>query len=313
MADVIVRPRRERLSPAAETLRQIRRRWFCYFMMFGTMALLVVFAYFPAFSAFYHSFTIWDGFTPARWAGLKNFREVFTHDVFRKGFANMGWLVGWEVVRSAVFPLICAALMYRLRREGTAYFFRLVYVLPVVVPWVVAVLVWKMFYDPNIGLFNDILRGLGLQGSGWLTDPKTALRSLMFMGFPWMDGVAVLIFLAGLLAIPLEVVEASIVDGCGSSRRFFAIELPLIIPQIRLIVILRVISAMQGFGWQFLVTGGGPVYATTVPAYRMYTEAMGSARFGLGCAVGLILFIVIFGLTLINNKVIKADVEYDAN
>jgi len=282
-------------------------------MMFGTVALLVIFAYYPAFSAFFHAFTIWDGFTPARWAGLKNFYEIFTHEVFRKGFQNMGWLVGWEVVRSAVFPLICAAMMYRLRSEKLAYFFRLIYVLPIVVPWVVSVLVWKMFYDPSIGLFNDILRGLGLKTLGWLTDPKTALASLMFMGFPWMDGVAVLIFLAGFLAIPLEIIEASVVDGCGSFRRFFAIEIPLIVPQIRLIVILRVISAMQGFGWQFLVTRGGPSYATTVPAYRMYTEAMGSARFGLGCAVGLLLFVVIFALTLINNKVIQADVEYQAN
>ena len=313
MSVASVAPTRKQLSPAAHTLRQIKRRWFCYFMMLGTIALLVVFAYYPAFSAFYHSFTIWDGFTPARWAGLKNFREIFTHEVFRKGFQNMGWLVGWEVFRSAVFPLICAALMYRLKSERTAYFFRLVYVLPIVVPWVVSVLVWKMFYEPNIGLFNTVLRGIGMKGSGWLTDPDTALRSLMFMGFPWMDGVAVLIFLAGLLAIPLEVIEAATVDGCSSFRRFFAMEIPLIVPQIRLIIILRVISAMQGFGWQFLVTNGGPVNATTVPAFRMYTEAMGSSRFGLGCAVGLLLFVAIFSLTLINNKVIKADIEYQAN
>ena len=313
MRIAIAQPTKIELSPLGQTLRQIRRRWSCYFMMCGTLALLVIFAYYPAFSALFHAFTIWDGFTPARWAGLKNFQEIFTQEVFRKGFQNMGMLVGWEVVRSAVFPLICAALMYRLRDEKTAYFFRLLYVLPIVVPWVVAVLVWQMLYDPNIGLFNDILRGVGLTGLGWLTDPKTALASLMFMGFPWMDGVAVLIFLAGLLAIPLETIEASVVDGCGSFRRFFAIEMPLVVPQIRLIVILRVIGAMQGFGWQYLATGGGPNHATTVPAYRMYTEAMSSSRFGLGCAVGALLFVAIFALTLINNRVIQTDIEYEAH
>ena len=304
---------KKRMSPFRRTLLEIKRRWFCYFMLTGTMALLVIFAYYPAFSAFYHSFTIWDGFGPARWAGLKNFREVFTTSVFRKGFQNMGVLTTWEILRSAVFPLLCAAMMYRLRSEKLAYFFRLVYVLPIVVPWVVAILVWKMFYYPNIGLFNTTLRAVGLTGIGWLTDPDTALPSLMFMGFPWMDGVAVLIFLAGFLAIPLEIIEASIVDGASSLRRFFSIEIPLIVPQIRLIVILRVISSMQGFGWQYLVTKGGPVYSTTVPAYRMFTEAFGSARYGLGCAVGTLLFVVIFAITLINNKVIQSEVEFEAH
>ena len=134
----------------------------------------------------------------------------------------------------------------------------------------------------------------------------------MFMGFPWIDGVGLLIYLAGLLAIPLEVIEASIVDGASSWRRFFAIELPLIVPQIRLIVILNVIGSFQNFGWQLLVTRGGPMGATTVPAWVMYYQAMFAQRFGIGSAIGVLLFVLIFALTMINKTSIRSSIEYQA-
>ncbi len=296
-----------------DTLRRVRKFWYCYLMMSGTFALLITFSYYPAVSAIYHSFTIWDGFRPAQWIGLQNYREIFTSEViFRKAFVNMSLLVLWQVFRAATFPLIGAALLYRLRDEKTAYFFRLVFVLPIVVPGVVGILVWRQLYEPNVGLFNTVLRAVGLPGSTWLNGPKTALPSLMFMGFPWIDGVGMLIYLAGLLAIPYEIIEASIMDGASSLRRFFAMELPLIVPQIRLIVILNVIGSLQGFGWQLLVTRGGPNNATTVPAWEMYQAAMTAGRFGIASAIGVVLFVLIFTLTLINNAAIRSNIEYEA-
>lgn len=282
-------------------------------MMSGTLILLIVFAYYPAFSAFYHSLTLWDGYRPARWAGLQNYEEIFTTPIYRKAFQNMILLSIWQVARAASFPLLGAALIYRLRSERWAYFFRLLFVLPLVVPGVVAILVWRQLYEPNIGLFNEILTALGLEPLGWLNDPQTALFSLMFMGFPWIDGVGLLIYLAGLLAIPAEVVEAAIVDGASSWKRFFSIELPLILPQVRLIVILNIIGALQDFGWQLIITRGGPVNATTVPAWQMYHEAIFSGRYGIGSAIGVLLFILIFGLTLINQSSIRSSVEYEAS
>jgi len=281
-------------------------------MMAGTMVLLVTFAYHPAVSSFYHSFTIWDGWNPERWVGLANYKEIFSFPLYRRAFRNMLILSSWEIFRAATFPLFGAALVYRIRSERTAYAFRLLFVLPIVMPGVVSILVWRQLYDPNVGLFNEILRGLGMKPLGWLNDPKTALASLLFMGFPWIDGVGLLIYLAGLLAIPLEIIEAAIVDGAGSWKRFFSIELPLILPQIRLVVILNVIGSFQSFGWQLLVTRGGPVRATTVPGWEMYTQAMHSGRFGMGSAIGVVLFALIFTLTLINNAAIRSSVEYQA-
>jgi len=194
----------------------------------------------------------------------------------------------------------------------TGDFFRLLFVLPIVIPGVVGIMVWRQLYEPNFGLFNEILKGLGLQPLGWLNDADTALASLMFMGFPWITGVDMLIFLAGLLAIPLEIIEAAIMDGASSWRRFFSMELPLIVPQIRLIVILSAIQAMQGFGWQLLVTEGGPRNSTTVPAWVMYREAVRAGRFGVGTAIGTVLFLIIFAVTLINKAAIRSTVEYQA-
>lgn len=297
----------------AKTVKLVRKYWYCYVMLLGTFSLLITFSYYPALSAIYHSFTVWDGFRPERWAGLDNYHEIFTSEViFRKGFANMLLLTVWQVVRSSTFPLLGAALLYRMRNEKMAYLFRLVFVLPLVVPGVVGILVWRQLYEPNFGLFNAVLLGLGFKPLAWLNSPNTALFSLMFMGFPWIDGVGLLIYLAGLLAIPSEIIEAATMDGATSLRRFFAMELPLIVPQIRLIVILNVIGSLQNFGWQLLVTRGGPNNATTVPAWEMYQSAMTEGRFGVASAIGVVLFVLIFVLTLVNNSYIRSNVEYQA-
>jgi len=311
---MFIQSRTRERSSLAKTLKRVRQYWFCYVMLLGTFALLITFSYYPAISAIYHSFTVWDGFRPEQWVGVQNYQEIFTSDIiFRKGFANMLLLTIWQVVRSSVFPLLGAALLYRMRNEKLAYFYRLVFVLPLVVPGVVAILVWRQLYEPNFGLFNAILQALGLSPSAWLNSPKTALPSLMFMGFPWIDGVGLLIYLAGLLAIPTEIIEAAKMDGASSLRRFFNMELPLIVPQIRLIVILNVIGSLQSFGWQLLVTRGGPNNATTVPAWEMYQSAMTEGRFGVASAIGVVLFLLIFILTLINQSYIRSNVEYQAD
>ena len=102
-------------------------------------------------------------------------------------------------------------------------------------------------------------------------------------------------------------------DGASSWRRFWAMELPLILPQVRLIVILNVIGAFQNFGWQLLVTSGGPSDSTTVPAWEMFKEAFQVQRYGLGSAIGVLLFVLIFTLTLINRAAIRSSVEFEAH
>lgn len=293
-------------------IRRMSKYWFCYLMLTGTFALLITFQYLPAISSFYHSFTIWDGFRTSRWAGLQNYQEMIASPEIHKGVINMIILGVTRMIYIVICPLAGAGMIYRLRSERWAYFFRLLFVIPVVIPGIVGILVWRQLYEPNVGLFNTILKALSLPTSDWLNAPNSALFSLIFMGFPWIDGVDVLIILAGLLAIPMEVIEAAIMDGASSLRRFFAIELPLLIPQIRLIVILNVIYVLQDFGWQLVVTRGGPISATTVPAWLIYKEAIQGQRYGMASAIGVALFVLVLILTLFNNATIRSNVEYQA-
>jgi raffinose/stachyose/melibiose transport system permease protein len=312
MGTIATRWQKPTVTSLRKVVRRILKYWFCYLMLVGTFALLITFEYLPAVSSFYHSFTIWDGFRAPRWAGLQNYQEMFSSPEVRKGVINMIILGVTQMIRIVICPLIAAGMIYRLRSEKWAYFYRLLFVIPIVIPGIVGILVWRQLYEPNVGFFNTLLRALSLPTSAWLNAPNSALFSLIFMGFPWIDGVDVLIILAGLLAIPTEVIEAATVDGASSLRRFFAIELPLIIPQIRLIVILNVIFVIQSFGWQLVVTRGGPNFATTVPAWLIYKEAMLGQRYGMASAIGVAMFVLVFVLTLINNAAIRSNIEYQA-
>jgi raffinose/stachyose/melibiose transport system permease protein len=294
-----------------KTLRQMRKYWFCYAGLSATFILLIVFSYYPAFSAIYHSFTVWDGSRQARWNGIANYQEIFSNPNFLTSYKNLAILSVWAVFRSVSFPMLAAALLYRLRNENTAYFFRLLFVLPIVIPGLVGILMWQQIYQPSYGLLNTVLKAVGMKTLAWLNDPSSALASLMLVGFPWIDGVGMLIFLAGFLGISRDVIEAAIMDGCTSVRRFFAIELPLIVPQLRVVIILSVIGTLQGFGWQLAVTRGGPLKATTVPAWEMYYAAIFDGRFGVGSAIGVILFLIILVITLINLSIIRSNNEVE--
>lgn len=293
------------------TLAQMRKYWYCYVMISGTFALLILFQYYPAFSAFYHSFTIWDGFRPARWNGLANYREIFTSSViFGRGFLNMMILLIWRLIIVCTAPLMCAGLLFHLKHAKLANFFRLCFVLPIVVPWVVRIYIWRQIYEPNFGLMNEILKSMGLESMLWLSSSKTVLLSIMFSNFPWIDAVSMLIYLAALLAINPEVIDAAVVDGATGWSRFWHVELPLVIPQLRLLIILSIIGGLQDFGWQLLVTQGGPNDASTVPAYEMYHQAMAHQRLGMASAIGVVLFLLILIATLVNNRLIRSNIEY---
>jgi raffinose/stachyose/melibiose transport system permease protein len=293
--------------------QRIWRRRFCYIAMLPTFLLLGIFTYFPAISAFYHAFTAWDGFTPAQWIGFANFAEMFRSDTLQHAWRNLIILTLWPVIQVLTIPVLVAELIFAVRSQRLAHFFRTIFVVPIVVPTTVTIMLWQYFYDPNVGLFNSILQWAGSSARPeWLADYNLALPSLMGVGFPWVNGIAVLIYLAGLLAIPPEVIDAGRLDGAVGFTRFRKLDLPLIMGQIKLMVILTVIGALQYFGLQLFLTNGGPANATTVPAYEMYEAALRDSRFGFASAIGVFLFVIIFTLTVINNRFIRSSVEYDA-
>jgi raffinose/stachyose/melibiose transport system permease protein len=197
-----------------------------------------------------------------------------------------------------------------------------------IIPSLVTLFIWKFFFNPQ-GLLNQFLDYSGLKNSlvwldsnllgwnafvegvpiPWLSHPNLIIPALIIWGFPWIGAVGVLVYLAGLQSIGQEVYEAAELDGINWYQKFLYIELPLIMTQVRLMVILMMIGTLQGFGLQLLLLGpeGGPGGAGMVPGLWMFYRAFVAGEFGYACAVGMVLFVFILVLTYINNKFIRVE------
>jgi ABC-type sugar transport system permease subunit len=292
--------------------KDVRKAYRSYLFLAPTFILLILFSYYPIFSALSHSFTEWKGSGASTWIGLANFRELFADDVMGESSLNTLKLMIGGMIISLTAPLLAAEMIFALKSERAQYLYRVFFVIPMVVPGVVTLLIWGFIYDDNLGLLNQALMALGLGGwqQSWLGDPQTVLYSLLLMGFPWVGGFALLIYYAGLQNIPGEVFESARLDGASGFTRFKAIDLPLLMGQVKLLVVLGFIGGVQGFQGQLLLTNGGPGYSTMVPGMHLYQNAISFDRMGYACAIGVVLFLVILAITYINLKYVKSSSEY---
>jgi raffinose/stachyose/melibiose transport system permease protein len=195
-----------------------------------------------------------------------------------------------------------------------AYFYRVLFVVPMVVPGMVVLMIWRFIYSPNLGLLNEVLRviGLGALARPWLGDFQLALLAIVFIGFPWIAGIGTLIYLAGFQAIPNELLDAAAIDGAGTWARFRRVEIPMVLSQIKLLVILTVIGALQNFATIMVMTNGGPGTTTMVPGLYLYRNAMYYNKMGYACAIGTLIFIITLVLTYLNTRYLRSSVEYTA-
>ena len=307
-----------REAPLAPSKRQrtvwddVRRKANIYLFLVPTFLFLLAFMYYPAVTAIRLSFFSWDGFNDPRWVGLDNFKRIFTDSIMLASIQNMLILAVAHVVIVITTPLLAAELVFHLKSKRWQYWYRVLLVVPLVVPDVVTYLIWQFIFNPSIGLANVLLRNLGLDflANDWLGSHRTVLLSLVLVGFPWIAGINFLIYLAGLQGIPTEVMDAAAVDGATGLRRFWLIDLRLIMGQIKLLVILSVIFSLQSFVLILIMTNGGPGYASMVPGLLMYKAAFQDGRFGYACAIGTALFVVVFALTYINMRYIRSETDY---
>lgn len=292
-----------------------RRRFHLLPYLFIAPALLfaAVFLYYPAWSALYHSLYEWDGSATMTFVGLKNFTDMLNDPIIALSFKNVLKLTAFGMAVELIVPLAAARMIIGLRRHRAQEVFRVLFIIPLVVPLVVYYLMWQFIYDPTSGLLNTTFAALHLPWQpGWLGDPNLALYSLMFVGFPFVDGFGLLIYTAGLQAIPQEVLEAAQVDGAGTMSRFFKIEMPLILGQIRLLMVLTLIQGIQQITAVLILTGGGPANLTMIPGVALYNDAFGNYQYGYACAIGSVMFFVILILTALNFRFLRPGVEYDA-
>ena len=287
--------------------QRIRKALPLYLALLPTFALLLVFLYYPAFLAILRSFYKWDIGLPAEFVGLNNFVRMLDDRVFLLSLKNISYITIWLMFHATVIPLIVAEMIFAVRSARWSIWLRVGMVLPAIIPSVVTYLVWRQIYDGSTGLLNVILSGIGLDSWSrvWLGDPNTAIWAIIFSGFPWINGVNTLITLAGLQAINPEMLEASQLDGAGTLQRIRYVDMHLVVGQIKLNLVRAVIGAVQMFEIVFIMTNGGPFKRTMVPALWLYRNGFEYHRMGYASAIGVVLFVVILLLTIINLKVLS--------
>ncbi|THF77971.1 ABC transporter permease subunit [Cohnella fermenti] len=288
--------------------RDIWRAKWIYLGLAPSFLLIFVFLYFPAFSGLFHSLYKWQPGGTTTFIGLDNFKRMIHDPYVTKGFGNLLILIVTGLIKTIIPPLIVAELIYHLCGKKLQYGFRTAFTASMVIPAVAGLLIWQNFYDPNMGLFNNFLQliGLGSWAHGWLGDPKTALWALIFIGFPFVGILQLLVFYAGLLAIPGELTESAKMDGANLSRIIRSIHLPMLSGQFKFLIILALIGIIQDFNGIMIVTGGGPMDSTYVPALQMYYAATKFSDLGYASALGVSMFAVILVITVINMKFIKS-------
>ena len=270
--------------------------WVVFFLAPSAVPL-VMFTLVPMVNSAWVSLHEWNLISPQRWVGLDNYRHLLADPMTRQVFWHtLLYVVGY-------LPLVYVgglALAVALNRRMPAQaFFRAAYFLPVVTSWVVVALVWKWLLNPQNGLVNHLLGAVGLGQPGWWTDPAWALPSVV-LASAWKDlGFVMVILLAGLQAIPGDVLEAASVDGAHGLRRFWHITLPLLSPSTFFVVVISLINGFQVFDQVFVMTGGGPDDASQVVVGRIYDLTFRYGRAGEASALSWILFAVILLITAV--------------
>jgi len=297
------------------TFRRLKSYWPLYVLLLPSLTLIALFMYFPAFSGVFYSFFRWNGDELATFVGMDNYGRAFTDPKLGHAFVVVGILFVASLFKM-IPSIVTAVVIHRITSDRLRYIYRLLFVVPMVIPWMVVLLIWRFFYNPVIGLLNSFLQAthlLGVLGLGqnpaWLGDADLIIPALIFWGFPWIGIIGVLIYLSGLEKIPTSVYECSELDGVGWFGKFLYIELPLIATQVRINLVLMIIGVLKGFGLILVLLGpeGGEEGAGMVPGLYMYYNAFIERKAGYACAIGIILFAVIVALTYINNKYVRVE------
>jgi ABC-type sugar transport system permease subunit len=280
-----------------------------YILLIPTFALLITFNYSSVFIALTRAFTNWswdrNTWGTMSFVGLDNFRLMISEGYFLTGIKNMFIIMAAGVIKTMTVPLFTAWLIFSMKFNRQKTVFRLLFVLPMVVPGVVGALMWKQIYDPTIGLLNQLLGRLGLENfqQVWLGDERWALWAILFVGFPFVGVLPFLVFYGGLMDIDPGILESARIDGANRARIFFRIQLPILMAQLKVLLILTFIGSVQDFGGIYLLTGGGPGTSTYVPGLELYFNTTQFGRFGYACALGLVLFVFTMIGTLLNMKI----------
>lgn len=282
--------RKTRLSGIA----RMERKWGVLFAL-PAMLGFIIFVAGPMIASLIFSMTDWSIGSDMKFTGLENYRTMTAEDpLFSKSlFVTLYYTIG--SVPLGIMAAFLIAMLLNQKVKGLAIF-RTVYYLPVLVPSIANSMLWLWLFNPDFGLFNSMLRSVGLPGSQWIYSETAAIPSLILMS-TWGVGNAAVIFLAGLQGVPGHLYEAVEVDGGGALRKFWHVTLPSMTPTIFFNVIMGMIGTLQVFDQAYVMTNGGPNNATLFYIFYLYRKAFSEAQMGYAAALAWVLFLIIMALT----------------
>ena len=288
--------------------RQWRQWLTAYLFLAPYLFFLRVFIAGAVGLALYYSFTSYDLLSDPVFVGLKNYEKAFQDESFLHALRNVATYTAIVVPSQTVIALVMAAVLDQ--KLPFRRFFRIAWYLPCVASSVVTTLIFMWLFLPD-GFINYAVNLLGIPlRINWLGDEATALPAIMFMNIWATAATLMLIFLAALQDIPGPIYEAAHLDGAGPIRQFFQITVPLMRPAIFLVVVLGTIGCFQLFDQVKIATNGGPNESTLTVTYLLWRQGFRDLNMGYASALGMILFVVIFVVTLVQRKYLDVQPDY---
>lgn len=282
----------------------VKNRYIPYLFLLPATLVLLVFFFYPLLEVFRLSFTKYNIVTDPTYIGFDNFTKAFNDPLFWKTFKNsLIYLIG--VVPPLVFIPIILAILVNNTIRGIS-FFRAIFYLPVIISIVVIGIAWKWLYSEN-GPLNYLFTSLHLipDKISWLSEPNLAIFSVMVVTVWRGLGYYMVIYLAGLQAIPKELYEAAEIDGANSLQKHFYITIPMLSSSIIFVSVVSAINALKVFVEIFVMTSGGPAYNSATLVQYMYEKAFQELNLGYASALGVVLFLFTFLFSLVNIKVVE--------
>ncbi len=258
----------------------------------------IIFAAIPMVSSLVMSFTNYSVVKESHFVGLENYQRIFSgmDPYFYKSLLVTIIYVAASVPTAILFAFFIALLLNQsVKFKGI---FRTVFYLPSIVPIVAMAAIWMWIFNPDFGLANSLLKGVGLPANKWLSSESTVIPTLVFINL-WTTGSTMVIFLAGMQDVPRQLIEAVEIDGGGFRAKLRHVIIPMMTPTIFYNVVMGFIGGFQVFTQSYVMTSGGPNNASLFYVYYLYREAFEFMRMGSACAIAWILFVIIMAFTAV--------------
>jgi len=262
----------------------------------------LAFTLIPVLAAFALSFMEWTSFSAPKWVGLANFQRMLASDSFWVALRNtVVYAIGHVPLTMALALLLAMLLNRKLKGIG---FFRVAIFFPYITSLVAVAVVWNMLFSPDNGPINQFLHTIGIANApGWTSSSDWALPAVIITSV-WRDmGYYMVLYLAGLQAIPAELYEAAEVDGASAWQRFWNVTIPSLRPTTFFVVVMLTVSSFKVFDLIVVMTNGGPGRSTTVLSQLIYQEGIGEGKFGYSSAISLVLFLIVLTVTVLQFKI----------